>query len=737
MPNGIVIPPGTPPQGIAIAQFLGATLFAVRSSAPDEDGSASSMAGQFSTVLDVEGHDLDDVVESVRRGREDSADGGVIPVIVQRMVDPLFAGVGFSIDPVSGDGDVTTIEVVAGLGDRVTDGSASPTTVQRRLGVDGAYVTEFAGDAPPLAVTKMCDLVDDLAEWLGVPVDVEFASDTSTMWLLQVRPVTAVGFGGIDGVWTSANLRDSLTDTVSTLTATTTLELTFPAAVNAAVRSIMKSDRSDMPLVTARPMYAKPYWRVDRLRAQLQRLPGHDARVFDTSVGIEHDPHAVESRQGWLRAFRYPSIVVRGMLYARRIQRDAESCVARNENVDWAVDRHRYQGSPRTLSQRLREALATHHQVYLLSMQVSLIAEQALDALRVCAESASTDGAPTIHPSEMMSDLGVLATNRGATALADLANRHRASARVILAASSVDDLPAPVRADLEQIAEQWGYLSFCDDELSNPRWDEDLNVPLALLQANLRTRSTRTLASTVASRHTSARQALLSGPLYRRPLLALILRHARSWAVLREAMRACAARHNYLVRKVCLELGDQLVDSHRLTKQEDVFWLTRDEVLLASTLSDTGDLSLYADNRRRRASTFRNWVVPDTIRNAVGQSEQGPQSAAVHSRTELAGIGCSYGVAEGPARVVDTQSDLAAVTENDILVVRTINPGWAGVFGCASGLVSESGGMLSHGSILAREQGLPAVVGVRGATTRITTGDIIRIDGTTGEVVRR
>lgn len=744
VPAGVVIPPDAPVAAEDIARILGAVRFAVRSSAPDEDTSTSSMAGRYCTLLEVDAAGLDAAIEAVRRGFGAGSTPGTshpespVPVLVQVMVDPKIAGVGFSIDPVSGDGDLTTIEVVSGRGDTVTDGSVAPAVARRRLGADGMLVLECDDRIGRPEAERICDLVDDLAVRLGTPVDVEFAFDGMTLWLLQVRPVTAVGFGGVEGVWTTANLRDSLTDTVSTLTATTTLESIFPEAIERAVRTIL-NDRSGHRLVVARSMYARPFWRVDGLRSQMRRLPGHDPCIFDTSVGIEHDPNASQPAVGKWAALGYPGIVLRSVRYAYSVRRTAADCVTRSESVPWTERRHGYRGSPETLADRLDAVLREHRRVYLLSMQVSLIAEQTLDILRACAESVST-AERVVRPVELMSDLGDLATGRGARALASLADRHRESADLVVGASSLDDLPAAVYAGLRVIAERWGYLSFCDDELSNPRWDEDPTAPLALLQANLGRSATATEAEgrPVSSRYRRARRDLLRARWYGRAVFGSVLNQARSWAVLREDMRACAARQNYLLRAVCLELADRLVETGVLEARDDVFWLTADEASGASRFRDTEDLGARARNRRRRASMYRNWTVPESISNTGGLAGPAARSGAPGcDATDLDGVGCSSGIVEGRARVVGEPSDLAAVTRDDILVVRTVNPGWAAAFGCALGVVSENGGMLSHGAILAREHGVPAVVGVRGATTRIATGDILRIDGTSGKVTVR
>ena len=101
----------------------------------------------------------------------------------------------------------------------------------------------------------------------------------------------------------------------------------------------------------------------------------------------------------------------------------------------------------------------------------------------------------------------------------------------------------------------------------------------------------------------------------------------------------------------------------------------------------------------------------------------------------LSGAGASPGVAEGRARIVARSEDFARVEPGDVLVAATTTPAWTPLFGSVAALVTDTGGILSHAAVVAREYGIPAVVGATGATTTIPEGARVRVDGTTGEVV--
>jgi len=193
------------------------------------------------------------------------------------------------------------------------------------------------------------------------------------------------------------------------------------------------------------------------------------------------------------------------------------------------------------------------------------------------------------------------------------------------------------------------------------------------------------------------------------------------------------------LRHIALRAGEILYQQGRLTTRDDVFFLTIDELMdLLTGASHTPDASARIATARREAMISRpSEVAPDHLVLAGGAHWRPTPAGHLGDRdseTTLLGTTACGGAAEGSAAVVLDVTEAARLQAGDILVTSQTDPGWAAVFFLINGLVVERGGMLSHGAIIAREYGIPAIVGVKGATRKITNGRRIWLRADDGRV---
>ena len=739
VPPGVVIEPHDPIDVGAVVSALGEGPFAVRSSSPHEDGPRASWAGQFVTRLWVRAGELAQAVEDVRAsgaGAAARAYGGpsqAIPALVQPIVAADSAGVMFTIDPRDGRDDRCVVEAVAGLGEPLADGRAEPARFlvdalsERVLDAERAE----AGGIDEERLGEVVALGLRVSEWRGEPLDVEWAWARGRPWLLQARPITAASWAPAPGQWTAANFKEVMPGVVTPLTASLGLEHDFPRAMAEFAADLGVIDPGE-DITEGRRFYGHAYWRVDTVKDAMLRLPGFRERSFDATIGIAA-AYAGDGRvSGWTPAtLRRALPAFRAM---RRAYRDDGAAAGRYrdafaaEERDWlALDWPSM--SDAELAEHVREAIRQHWRTNRWAMRVSFLSEQAQDDLRRALVSLTARLDPPPSEGLLLANLEELATGRAATALAQLATRHRERRHEVEAAGDPRELPDPVRAEFDHLVATFGYMAEADEELSQPRWEEDPTLPLALLKSAIavdrRPGGTVHAAGAAEERRVLAAAGRRAGPLRRK------LARARRYAWWREELRDVLMRTNRLHRRAFLALGQRWSRQGLIRHPDDVFWLTAPE--LEAALDDRDALSRLAaevPRRRRHADRFRRWRPPATL--GAPPRVPAPPTAAARS---LAGTACSSGIAEGPVCVLRSLDQAPAVSPGSILVLEYSNPGWTPVYTVAAGLVTEEGGLLSHGSIVARERGLPAVIQVRDATRLLRDGQRVRIDGDRGSVL--
>jgi pyruvate,water dikinase len=196
-------------------------------------------------------------------------------------------------------------------------------------------------------------------------------------------------------------------------------------------------------------------------------------------------------------------------------------------------------------------------------------------------------------------------------------------------------------------------------------------------------------------------------------------------------------------RRIVLAIGDRLVEAGVFKQPEDVFYLTVQELdaLLSGQSMFPGHTAALVALRRTAHAQLSRQQPPDTFSLATGSYWSPTYGSADRKDVPLSsngsclhGCGVCGGVATAPAGVLESSTELHRLSAGDILVTRQTDPGWGPVFPLIQGLIMERGGMLSHGAILAREYGLPTVVGIPDATRRMTSGQVVTVNGDLGLV---
>jgi pyruvate,water dikinase len=309
----------------------------------------------------------------------------------------------------------------------------------------------------------------------------------------------------------------------------------------------------------------------------------------------------------------------------------------------------------------------------------------------------------------------------------ELADRYRARA-----------LPRELQRELERFLDEYGHRAVAEIDLGLPRWSEDPAHILGVLSTYLRARD-RTQAPDVQFARAQAEAEALVAELGRRAgragrfrgaLVRFFLGRMRALFGQREAPKEHLVRLLARGRALLGPVGDHLARCGALDAPEDIFFVDLPEARAALGGADLR--AQVAERRERYEFELRRRTVPRVLLSD-GTVPTAPPPPGAAAGAALRGAPASPGTVTASARVMLDPDD-GRLGRGEVLVAPSTDPGWTPLFLAAGGLVMEMGGAMSHGAVVAREYGIPAVVGVADATARIASGRRVTVDGDAGEV---
>jgi phosphohistidine swiveling domain-containing protein len=745
VPDGFVLPAdssGTAAETAALIQafaHLGGPV-AVRSSGTAEDGASASFAGQYLTVLDV--RDDAGLLDAVFRCRAAAGRAGAyaqavgaatgsMAVLVQRFVEPRAAGVVFTRDP--RDPGRLLIEAHAGRGEAVVSGTVTPA----RYSVDretGAALFEGAESviAPP-EVRELVALAARVEAILGGPQDVEWAWGAAGLVLLQARPITVAVDEAPDPRvrrLTRANVGEVLPGPVTPLTWSVLVALLEEAFRRICGRlDLLPEGTPPAFLVLYR---RRLYFNLDLCIDVLTRMPGVTAadaeRLFlgggatagHTSTGVPRWGTAL----GGVRL---------GLALPRRIETaermiDALPSAASVRSADArALVRMLDEMMERSIDVAVTHVSTSGGSAVTMALLTRLLGRDGLgDATdRTGRLLAGLDGVDSVAPALALEAIA-------ARARADLTWRgflSRPPAEIVRALAGEEERPPELKAELQSFFARFGHRGLSEGDLSAPSWDEDPTPVLESLQVLMK--SGRSAGFGVRARReirlADEEALLMRAGLAGRPFARWVIGTAQQWVRRREHTKSLSVAGMRHARRVTQAAATRLLARGAVPSREAVDFMSLAEIRAA--LLGTPVALAETQRRRRRHESESRLEAPREV--DLGNAAS-PALAPEPATSERRGIGVSAGIAVGRARVVSTSS--AALEPGEILVAPVLDAALAPLLATAAGAVAEIGGILSHGSVVAREMGVPCVVDVRGATQAIVTGDLVLVDGGTGVV---
>ena len=752
---------------------------AVRSSATAEDLPGLSFAGQQETYLNVQGAAA--VLEAVQRcwaslwtaraigyrAQHDIDQGSVsLAVVVQLLVPAEAAGIMFTANPVTGARGEAMISASWGLGEAVVGGLVTPDsltvdkaagevlaretankqvmTVRVQGGTEEQPVPEPLRDVPVLDDDQAAELVRlgvQIEQLYERPMDIEWTLLDGRFAIVQARPITALPEPEAEpptewpmphpkGKYVRASIIDLMPDPISPLFATMGLK-DYDAGLARAMSDVTRSKAvlpshfvtiNDYAYSDTRFSSRELWWVVTRMVPSFPRMlrigvsywrENGRAPYVETVRHWEGQPLAELSASGLLHS---AGEIARAAMYNLTAQMVWMGACAGSEMLFTRVhDR---------LIQRAGEPDGT---AFLMGY----------DSIPIRAEKSLYDLAGWC---------------RGRDALA--AHILNVPSDQFVAQLESDRIPADVAAEDWQVfrerfrahVQQFGHIIY-DLDFAKPLPLDDPAPMVETVKLYLRGKGANPhqRQGSLEARRVQAVEAVLSRVKgLKRWAFTNTLRWAQSLAEIREDAFADIGLGYPVLRRMLRELGRRLADVGTIEQPDDVFWLRQEELGQAVAALERGDVypGMVARVRERRAFSRAARrvtpppVLPVSVKKVMGFNVEGMVAAGEGSHTDsvIKGVGTSAGQVTAPACVLRGPEDFSQMEPGCVLVAGVTTPAWTPLFVMAAGVVTDIGGPLSHGSIVAREYGIPAVLGTGVATNRIRSGQRITVDGAAGTV---
>ena len=751
---------------------------AVRSSATAEDLPTASFAGQQDTYLNVVGAEAiarhvrrcwaslftDRAVTYRRRNGIDHRTVGMA-VIVQRMVFPRAAGVLFTADPVTGNRRVTTVEATFGLGEALVGGLVTPDVYQVRDGrviASTVAAKQRALEASPdggtreraipparqrqpalthAQVVRLARLGRRIEAYFGQPQDIEWCL-TDDVHIVQSRPITTLFPvpGSDDGgnrVYLSVGHQQMMTDAMRPL-GLSFWQMTTPAPMVEAGGRLFVDITGRLGAPAARAALLDLIGRSDplvgdALRTVLDRegfirpLPDEPAPAPPAPAPPDGGPPApIETDPAIVT-----ELISRGEASLAAAERDLRGKSGEELLDAIAADLgelRRFLFDPRS------------HQVFTSAMQATWWLNERLDEW--LGEKNVADTLTRSVPHNVTSEMGL--------ALLDVADAIRPYPQVVEFLRHVDDdgfldelprLPGgrEARAAIDAWLDRYGMRCAGEIDITRPRWRERPATLVPIILGHVRDREPKAAERLFEQgrREAAAKERELLERLRRGPdgdrraeETKRMIDRVRTFIGYREYPKYGMVSRYFLYKQALMAEAGRLVRAGVLRDREDIFYLTFAEL---RDVVRTRRVDERLIDRRREELRWYESLTPPRVLTSEGEGITGAYHRDDVPAGALAGLPVSAGTVDGRARVIADLSR-AELEPGDILVTTHTDPSWTPLFVAAAGLVTEVGGTMTHGAVIAREYGLPAVVGVPDATRLIRDGQRVRVHGTDGYV---
>lgn len=785
-------------------------FYAVRSSATAEDLPDASFAGQQDTYLNVKGRES--VLEHVRRcwaslftdraivyrARNQFAHKEVaLSVVVQRMILPEVSGILFTVDPLTENRNVTSIDASYGLGEALVSGKVTPDLYKidkrdgsiltcniadkamaiRPLPEGGTVEEKLTGELRNAQVLthdqirELASLGKQIEEHYGSPQDIEWCLHNNKFFIVQSRPITSL-YPTFSHPHPEEDLQayfcfnhlQVMTDPISPMgQSSIALLMPFgkwgqpPTAMSPAINSAGGRLYINVTKMLRNPKLRKLLIGILGIADPLTQLSIKDL-VKREAASFDNKNAAKVSLPWMARNIGFPIMHrVMAFLWFRNTKGIVEH---RTQFIEDTIEEMRQQlvkpkQGPAVRLRFMFDRMGRLFREKLIFNFMPVVGSALLSA-KLIEKLTGKDFSDPDMADFMRAYEGNVTTDMDLELgdLADVARKYPAVLQHMRTAPVETMLDSLQQIDggptfLEEFQcflKKYGARAASEIDIGRKRWREDPTPLLQMLIGNLANAEPglhRKQHKELAVQALQAQERIIEAAAQgfwgwlKKRLVRRLTRVHRDLMGGREHPKWLMIQTFGLAKELLHEVADNLVERNELDHRDDIFFLDWDEVL-ALVENRWNELSPEAPARNlvaQRQANYERWdkLSPPRVLTNEGEIVRAELSLESAPAGAIIGSAASAGIIEGRARVIMSPKD-AVLQHGEVLIAPFTDPGWTPLFIHAAGLVMEVGGLMTHGSVVAREYGIPAVVCVQNATTRIQTGQWIRVNGDQGFV---
>lgn len=718
-----------------------------------------------------------------------------ISVIIQEMIEADVAGVAFGADPVSGSRDKKIISSVYGLGEGLVSGELNADTftisesgVSQQLttkthgffkhpggnGIVKKAIEEKKQQQSSLSsqqLDQIGKLLDQLSDALGTPQDIEFAYSNEQIYLLQTRPITTLQQKkqGEYTLWDNSNIVESYPGITTPLTFSFIIKmyemvyLQFVQLMGAKEKEI--APHVDVFANTLGLVRGRVYYNLLSWYKMLAMVPGYsiNARFMEKMMGVKERFELKEDYQmsKGLAWFRVIAMLFNMIRLHRRLPQERHHFQLHLNKV---MDRYEKIAFETLSPQEIIAAYNAFEKTLLLEWKAPLINDFFAMIWFGLLEKQTTilcPETPNLHNDLLCGSQDIISVEpiHRSIEISRLILQHPSAKKLFTTSSPSTiwehlcegEFPE-IKAKINEYIDRFGERCVGELKLETISYAQNptlfIRVLKAYVEQNIVAKTTHNnIEDDLRSKAEQTIQQLLRGKFLKKKWFNYTLQKARDLVSNRENLRYERTRGFGMVRKMFSALGQQWHKEGLLQHSRDIFYMELAEIkYMGQLLQDADDatqqyfntqIAPAIEKRKAEFDAYRQQDPPIERFFTYGNDFSDAFIYSTEKREELKGdlkgIGCCPGKVKGKVNVVTDPTQVDSLN-GDILVTSSTDPGWVTLFPTASAIIVERGSLLSHSAIVSREMGIPCIVSVTGLLRTVKTGNLIEMDGSTGEI---